>query len=161
MPNINNIIDYLSTGSFESVQKATFNETKQEEQGRKSEWQRGDGGLTDLFCRSAWFTLGSLSNNDDDDEIDKWRKRLLKSEFALFQNSSLLLRGFQFVLRWRIFRELNSRALYVSLKKNLKSAVLCSSPPENVNLGNFTSWSCNNGTWMYRRAWGTCKVLFC
>ena len=37
MPNINNIIDYLSTGSFESVQKATFNETKQEEQGRKSE----------------------------------------------------------------------------------------------------------------------------
>ena len=57
MPNINNIIDYLSTVSFESAEEATFNETKQEEQGRKSEWPRGDGGLIDLFCMPAWIHI--------------------------------------------------------------------------------------------------------
>ena len=39
MPKINNIIDYLSTVSFESVEKATFNETNRN-QGRAGEKER-------------------------------------------------------------------------------------------------------------------------
>ena len=53
--------------------------------------------------------IGSLSNDDDDDG---------ESEFTLSQNSSLLFHGVQFGKFWRIFLELNSKRLYLSLKKN-------------------------------------------
>ena len=81
MPNINNSIDYLSTVSFELVEKATFNK-REELRAKERVTERGRGTVG-----PHGFTLRSLRN---DDETNKWRKRLLKSEFALFQNSSLL-----------------------------------------------------------------------
>ena len=41
--------------------------------------------------------------------------------------------------------ELNSKGLYLSIKKNLTNRCLCSRPAENVKYGRFTSWSCNDG----------------
>ena len=44
---------------------------------------------------------------------ERRRKGHLKSEFALFQTSSLLFHFIQFVNCWRIFLELNSKGLYL------------------------------------------------
>ena len=48
----------------------------------------------------------------------RWEKRLLKSELALFQNSSPLFDVVQIFKCWWIFLELNSKGLYLSLKRN-------------------------------------------
>ena len=47
-------------------------------------------------------------------------------------------------------------------EKKKKIVVLCSRSPQNVDLGRiFTSQSCSDGKKMYKKAWCTCKVVFC
>ena len=63
------------------------------------------------------------------------RKSLLKSEFTLFQGSLLLFHPIQFVKCWRSFLELNSKGLYLRLRKELKKIVFscsrrCLQPPQ-------------------------------
>ena len=72
-------------------------------------------------------------------ERGRWQKRFLKSEFTLFKNLLLLSHVVQFVKCWWIFLFLSSR------------------PPAKVRLGSFTSWSCNEGKWIYIDG----IVLFC
>ena len=55
----------------------------------------------------------------------RWRKCLFKSEFTLFQNLSLLFYYVQFVKCWQIFLQLNSKGLYLSLKKELENSLSC------------------------------------
>ena len=55
----------------------------------------------------------------------RWRKCLFKSEFMLFQNLSVLFHGVQFVKCWQIFLQLNSKGLYLSLKKELEKSLSC------------------------------------
>ena len=45
------------------------------------------------------------------------------------------------------------------LEKKKKVVVLCVHPQKNVKLGIFTSWSCNDGKEMYKKAWCTCRVV--
>ena len=46
--------------------------------------------------------------------------------------------------------------------KKKKVVVLCSRSPQNVDLGRiFTSQSCSDGKKMCKKAWCTCKVVFC
>ena len=53
--------------------------------------------------------------------------------------------------------ELNSKGLYQSSRKEKEVVVLCSRPRQNVKLGTFTLYSCNDGKKMYRNARCTCK----
>ena len=46
------------------------------------------------------------------------RKRLLATEFTMFQNSSLKIHVFQFVNVGEFFLSLNSKGLYLDLKIN-------------------------------------------
>ena len=55
----------------------------------------------------------------------RWRKCLFKTEITLFQNSSLLFHGVHFVKCWRIFLQLNSKGLDLSLKKELEKSLSC------------------------------------
>ena len=70
-------------------------------------------------------------------------KRLLESEFTLFQTSLVLFHVFQFVKYWCIFLELNSnlkerkkerKKEREKEKKKKKRFVPCSRPPQNVKL---------------------------
>ena len=81
------------------------------------------------------------------------RKRHLKSKVALLRTLSRLFHFFQFVKCWQFFLRLtNSKRLYRSLSKKKKAVVLCSRPPQNVELGTFTSQSCCDGKEMYKKA---------
>ena len=81
------------------------------------------------------------------------RKRHLKSEVALLQTLSRLFHFFQFFKCWQFFLKLtNSKRLYRSSSKKKKAVVLCSRPPQNVELGIFTSQSCSDGKEMYKKA---------
>ena len=81
------------------------------------------------------------------------RKRHLKGKVALLQTSSRLFHFFHFVKSWQFFLELtNSKRLYRSSSKKKKAVLLCSRPPQNVELGIFTSQSCSDGKEMYKKA---------
>ena len=71
--------------------------------------------------------LGSLSKYDG-----KARKDHLKSEFALFQISSLLFHFIHFVNCWRIFLELNSKGLYLIWAKEQENCCLIFMSPKFV-----------------------------
>ena len=55
--------------------------------------------------------------------------------------------------------ELNSKGLYLSIKKTLSNRCLCSRPAENAKYGSFTSWLCNGGKEMSKKSVSTCKVV--
>ena len=75
------------------------------------------------------------------------RKRHLKGKVSLLQTSSRLFKS------WQFFLELtNSKRLYRSSSKKKKAVLLCSRPPQNVELGIFTSQSCSDGKEMYKKA---------
>ena len=95
---------------------------------------------------------GKLSNHDDN---GTWWKHHLKSEFALFQNSSLLFPLTQFHLSnvTNFFLELNAIRLNISPQKEKEKENHCQL---NMKLGHFTSLLCNNG----REVWHTCKVVY-
>ena len=75
------------------------------------------------------------------------RKRHLKNEFALIPSRSHLIHQ----TSANVF-ELNSKGLYQSSRKEKEVVVLCSRPRQNVKLGTFTLYSCNDGKEMYRNA---------
>lgn len=90
------------------------------------------------------------------------RKLLVKSEFILFQNSSLIFHVVQFFEYWLIFLESNSTEMYPSLKNELENRCLLSRPQQNLKIGRFTSWSCTDGKEMWPKncaEWA--KLLFC
>ena len=87
------------------------------------------------------------------------RRRHLKSEFTLPQSLSRLFHLVQCVECCNFFLELNPSRLSRSAGNENKVVVLCSSPPQNMKLGIFTSKSCSDGKEMYKKAWCTCKVV--
>lgn len=62
------------------------------------------------------------------------RKLLVKSEFILFQNSSLIFHVVQFFQYWLIFLESNSTEMYPSLKDELENRCLMSRPQQTWKL---------------------------
>ena len=54
----------------------------------------------------------------------RWWNRLLKREFTLFKNLSLLFHVVQFVKCWCIFLEMNCNRLYLCLRKELQNRCL-------------------------------------
>lgn len=90
------------------------------------------------------------------------RKLLVKSEFILFQNSSLIFHVVQFFQYWLIFLESNSTEMYPSLKDELENRCLVTRPQQNLKIGRFTSWSCTDGKEMWPKNCAECaKLLFC
>ena len=81
------------------------------------------------------------------------RKLLVKSEFILFQNSSLIFHVVQFFQYWLIFLESNSTEMYPSLKDELENRCLVTRPQQNLKIGRFTSWSCTDGKEMWPKNW--------
>ena len=51
-----------------------------------------------------------------------------------------------------MFWELNSKGLYHCSGKKKKVIVFCFRSQQNVNLGTFTLWSCQDGEEMYEKA---------
>ena len=64
-----------------------------------------------------------ILSNSEPNQRRRWRKSLLKSEFTLFQGLLLLFHAIQFFKCWRFFLELNSKGLYLGLKKELKKSL--------------------------------------
>ena len=62
------------------------------------------------------------------------RKLLVKSEFILFQNSSLIFHVVQFFQYWLIFLESNCTEMYPSLKDELENRCLMSRPQQTWKL---------------------------
>ena len=65
----------------------------------------------------------TILSNRKPNQRRRWRKSLLKSEFTLFQRSLLLFHAIQFVKCSRSFLELNSKGLYLRLRKRIKKIV--------------------------------------
>ena len=81
--------------------------------------------------------LGKLSNDDDED-----------GELNVSQNSRCfkIHRSYSMAFNLSVLANFSGVEFYRTVS-NLKEkiVVLCSRTPENVKLGSFTSWPCNNG----------------
>ena len=88
----------------------------------------------------------------------RWlRKRHFKSTFALPEN---LWRSFHVTQFAKFSNVFLSCILKTEIQEKEKKVVmLCFCPPQNVEVGTFTSQSCSDGKKNYQKAWCTCKVV--
>ena len=86
--------------------------------------------------------------------IKKWLKKkylilqYLKTDFTLFQKSSILFNFIYFAKFWRTFLGLNPKESYQSLEKGKGNFVLCLSTPLKKQAREFRSFMsqlCNDG----------------
>ena len=87
-----------------------------------------------------YVILRSLSNNDDDG-YENVTLKVNSRCFKLYRAYSI---SFNSSNVGEFFLELNSKRLHQSSEKKKKVVVLCSRPIQNVKLGSFTSYSCND-----------------
>ena len=106
-----------------------------------------------MFTAGVWKVLDSFIHELKQRRWRRLRKRHLKSEFGLPHFILIKSSNGKFLWSW-ILKD----CIKVQEKKS-QIVILCSSPRQNVKLGTFTLWSCNDGWEMYKKAWCKCKVV--